>query len=249
MSTLVFDVEAIVDETLPPFEAKDGKDTFPPPPYWQVESIAVAVLDRDCIVQKLALVAEHGTEPERLHAFVSGWSKGRSLPRLCSWNGRGYDCPVITARCMRWGIPVPAYYQSRDVRYRFSADGHIDLMDYLSDYGSARKWQMDLAARCIGWPGKIGTSGGDVARLVREGKRRELGTYNLCDVAQETAVLLRAEVLRGFLSPDGFARAACSLLDRMQDEPRLHELLALVDKDRFHNLWTPAPAAPAEAAE
>ena len=65
--------------------------------------------------------------------------------------------PVIAARCLRHGIPLKHYYRSRDVRYRFSAEGHLDLMDYVADFGAAKPSKLDVIAKLCGMPGKVGT--------------------------------------------------------------------------------------------
>ena len=114
--------------------------------------------------------------------------------------------PVIAARCLRHGIAFGHYYGSRDVRYRFSPEGHLDLMDYLTDFGASRASRLDVIARSIGMPGKVGVEGKDVGPMVHAGKLAEVQAYCLCDVAQTTGVFSARTARARHLQPRGLPR-------------------------------------------
>src|SRR5262245_52845895 len=48
-------------------------------------------------------------------------------PILVTYNGRGFDLPVIALRSLCHAMPMAWYYRDRNVRYRYSDDGHFDL--------------------------------------------------------------------------------------------------------------------------
>jgi len=79
-----------------------------------------------------------------------------------TWNGRTFDLPVIVLRSLKHGLPCKWYYANKDVRYRYSPEGHLDLMDYWSDFGAVRPMKLHDACRLIGLPGKTDMSGASI---------------------------------------------------------------------------------------
>jgi 3'-5' exonuclease len=127
-------------------------------------------------------------------------------PILVTWNGRGFDIPVLQARSFKYGVSAPWWWNSRDTRYRYSTTGHIDLMDQLSDYGAGKRAQMQAYARMIGLPGKLpGEDGGKVMSMLEDPNGLErVRRYCLSDVFQETLLFLRFELLRGQMSAEEY---------------------------------------------
>ena len=133
-----------------------------------------------------------------------------------TWNGRGFDLPVISLRSLKLGIPCGWYYADRDVRYRFSQEGHLDLMDFLSEYGAARNMKLGDVARLVGLPGKTDMTGASVhsvyletvARAVEkeycEGRMREVGRYCLQDSVQTALIFLRTRFHLGKIDRDEY---------------------------------------------
>jgi predicted PolB exonuclease-like 3'-5' exonuclease len=173
---------------------------------------------------------------------------------LAGWNTRGFDLPVIVARCLRYGLAVPWYYRQREVRHRYSAEGHLDVMDFLADYGATKPYSLDLAAKLIGMPGKLDCTGASVAKMIAEGRLDEVRAYCLQDVAQTVALFLRTQLLRGELDHDGYVTAMEGLLRAIEREPRLAPMLPLIDLERLlvtrasTHLAVVSRAAPSPAA-
>ena len=69
---------------------------------------------------------------------------GKWRPQVVTWNGRGFDLPVLALRALRFGLDFRWYYRGEGYRYRFTEEGHLDLCDVISDHGAA---QDDLARR------------------------------------------------------------------------------------------------------
>jgi hypothetical protein len=199
--------------------------------------------------KRIGIVSESKDEAGILGDFAKLLEDRR--PCLVSFNGRGFDMPVIATRCLRYGIPLKHYYRSRDVRYRFSADGHLDLMDYVADFGAAKPSRLDVIAKLCGMPGKVGVDGKDVGPLVHAGRLSEVRNYCLCDVAQTAGVFLRVQLLRGELERENYISSMRRLIELIRQDERLAPVAQAMNEKRLllEEFSPPAPAAvPAPSA-
>jgi predicted PolB exonuclease-like 3'-5' exonuclease len=224
---LVLDIETIPDPELP---RQDESDRVPPPPFNQIVTLGCFLLE-DYLPKRLGCVGEHKPEGEMLADFA-GWLDQKK-PTVVTWNGRGFDMPVITSRALRHGLSMPWWFTDRSTRYRYSTDGHFDLMDFLADYGATKNARLDVYAKLIGFPGKVGVDGSQVAPLVHAGKIDEVNAYCLCDVAQTAAIFLRVELLRGSLDRAAFRDRARALLAYLDEQPRVRPVVEKIDRARF----------------
>ena len=215
-SYLVLDIETVLDPELPIAESSEA-ERLPAPPHHRIVVIGVLLMGADYTVRRLGVVGDGKEEPGILNDFAQFVEERR--PCLVTYNGRGFDMPVIANRCFRHGITLHYYYAARDVRYRFSPDGHLDLMDYLADFGAAKPSRLDVVAKLCGMPGKVGVAGKDVGPMVHAGRLSEVRDYCLCDVVQTAAVFLRVQLLRGELGhlskPNLGAGSSCALRHRL----------------------------------
>jgi predicted PolB exonuclease-like 3'-5' exonuclease len=123
----------------------------------------------------------------------------RDRAKLVTFNGRGFDMPLMELAAFRFGIPAGDYYHGS--RNRFG--GPIDLMDWLTNFGACRlAGGLNLLAKMLGKPGKMEVTGQDVYRLYLEGKLQEVNDYCLCDALDTYFVFLRTRVLTGELTPE-----------------------------------------------
>jgi predicted PolB exonuclease-like 3'-5' exonuclease len=227
---LVIDTEFVLDPSLPAPPCADP-ERMPAPAYHKLVCIG-AMLMREHKPVRLGIVGESGAERESLVALSEMLSRRRSC--LVTWNGRGADLPVIAARALLHGVPLPHIYQARDVRYRYSTDGHFDLMDFLSDYGATKPISLHLAARLCGMPGKLdGMTGAGVADMVAAGDIEGVRNYGLCDVAQTGGVLLRVELLRGSISREAYVDAMGALVAFIDADVRLKPLADAMNRKRL----------------
>ncbi len=125
-SFLVLDIETILDPGLPLAEPSESEG-LPSPPHHEVVCIGVLWFSRSLKVKRIGIIGDGKDEPGILADFARFLDKHK--PTIVTFNGRGFDLPVIAARCMKHGQPLLYYYRDRDVRYRFSSDGHMDLLD------------------------------------------------------------------------------------------------------------------------
>ncbi len=233
-SYLVLDIETVLDPELPIAEGSDV-ERLPAPPHHQIVVIGVLWFDADYKVSRLGVIGDGRDEATSLRDFARFLDERR--PDLVTYNGRGFDMPVIAARCLRHGVQLRHYYRSREIRYRYSAEGHLDLMDYVADFGAAKPSKLDVIARLCGMPGKVGIAGHDVGPLVHAGRIDEVRDYCLCDVVQTAGIFLRVELLRGEIDLDTYRQAMGGLIEHIRTDPRvapvsrgLNEARLLIDE-------------------
>jgi predicted PolB exonuclease-like 3'-5' exonuclease len=241
---LVLDIETIPDPELP---RADDSDKVPAPPLNQIVTMGCMLIE-DHLPRKLGVVGEGRSdwknERETLVDFAA-WLD-RSRPTVVTWNGRGFDMPVITSRALKHGVPMPWWFSDRNTRYRFTPDGHFDLMDFMTDFGASKSARLDVYAKLVGFPGKVGVDGSQVSPMVHAGRIAEVNAYCLCDVAQTAAVLLRVQLLRGALSRSEYEARAEALLAFLDKDPRLASVTQVIDRPRF--LLKPPTDAPQGSA-
>lgn len=155
------------------------------------------------------------TERELIANFADEMAK---IPAtVVTWNGRQFDLPVLNLRALKLGVPWPWYYAERGVRYRYSEEGHVDLMDVFSDYGACRFAKLDEIAKLIGLPGKTDMDGSKVADIVALGddaaRMAEVRRYCGHDVLQTALVFIRSRFHMGRVTPEGYKDSLTSFHD------------------------------------
>ncbi len=249
-SFLVFDIETVLDPELPIAESTDTK-ALPSPPYHRVIAIGALLIGPDYSMRRLGIVGrESGDEAAVLAEFAELVEKHR--PTLVSFNGRSFDLPVIATRCLRHGVPFRTYYRSRDMRYRFTEQGHFDLRDFLGFFGAATKSRLDVLAKLCGMPGKVGVDGKDVGPFFHAGRIAEIRDYCLCDVVQTAGVFLRVQLLRGELSRQGYLSAMRGLIRLSDSDERVRPVRAAMNVERLllgEPLEAPSESEPTVANE
>jgi len=209
-----------------------GND-FLPPHLHRVIVISCVMRDDEGI--KLFSLGEPDVaEGAAIQRFFEGINK--YVPQLVSWNGRGFDLPVLAARGLIHGVTAACFWDTgadnKDFRYsnylsRFH-DRHLDLMDVLSIYGG-RGAPLDELARLSGFPGKLGVGGAAVWDSYGKGEIAAIRDYCEADCANTYLLYLRFQMMRCALSPERYA-AECALLRGMLEkrpEPHWRKFLSL----------------------
>lgn len=189
--------------------AATGRD-FQPPHLQRIVAIACA-LRRTEEFHIWSLGDVQASEAELIHRFFDGIEKYR--PTLVSWNGGGFDLPVLHYRSLIHGIAAPRYwdtgYFEREAKWdnytsRYQ-QRHTDLMDMLALYQSRNYVPLNEAALLCGFPGKLGMDGSAVAAAVRCGKLDAVRAYCETDVLNTWLVYLRFQRQRGVLTERGYS--------------------------------------------
>ena len=193
----------------------------------RVVAISCAMRSRDGF--RLWSLGEEGAgEDEIVKRFFDGIE--RFSPELVSWNGSGFDLPVLHYRALRHGIAAPRYWETgdadRDFRYnnylsRFHWR-HIDLMDVLAGYQLRGAARLDEVAVLLGLPGKIGLSGDRVWEAWRAGRIGAIRDYCEADVLNTWLVFLRFERFRGRLGAAELEAEESLLRETLEKAGRPH---------------------------
>jgi predicted PolB exonuclease-like 3'-5' exonuclease len=244
---LIFDVEAVgdgdliqrvryPDEDLLPRDAVErysadlleqtGRDVIPPTFVVPV-SVAVAKVSARFQLLDLTVLDAPLFRPEQItRKFWQGWEHyGR--PTFVTFNGRGYDMPVLELGAFRHGISLPAWFnvESRSfeqARNRYNIDRHIDLQDLFSNFSAMRvNGGLNLVSNLIDKPGKSGIDGSQVQDLYFDGHATRINDYCRCDVLDTYFVFLRTRVLIGRLGledEDALVAETREMLESHADE-------------------------------
>lgn len=143
------------------------------------------------------------SEGELIHKFISFINSKN--PRLVSFNGRGFDMPMLMIRAMKYNLSCPTYFDTSTdgkdkwTNYRSRYDGvfHLDLCDHMGDFGAARGIGLDSICKSINIPGKYDTHGDDVFRLYLENDTDKIEEYCESDTLNTYWLFLKYELLRG----------------------------------------------------
>jgi predicted PolB exonuclease-like 3'-5' exonuclease len=249
-------------ETIPDTERWNRPDTsgvesvFPPTWAHRIVVVGCLWLDHDYRLKRFGVIGDKEpgaagavSHDQRERQLLEDFSRfvGRARPVLVTYNGRSFDLPVIVMRSLCHAIPLPWYYRDRDIRYRYSAEGHLDLCDWLADHGASRAGKLDAIARLIGLPGKIGVDGSQVDGLYQAGQLESIQKYCLADVAQTGLLFLRFRLLQGQLPPDRYRERTGALLDALAADGRVAEVVEQLSRDQLLGAPIAAPPAPEPA--
>ncbi|MFT4046495.1 MAG: 3'-5' exonuclease [Solimonas sp.] len=149
---------------------------------------------------------ESAEEGEIIQRFFDGVEKYR--PVLVSWNGGGFDLPVLHYRALINSCTAPRYWDTGHLdreakwdnylaRYQFR---HTDLMDVLALYTGRQNAPLTEIAVLLGFPGKLGMDGSKVFDAYRAGDLPGIRAYCETDVLNTWLVYLRFELMRGRLT-------------------------------------------------
>ncbi len=126
------------------------------------------------------------------------------LRRLVSFNGKAFDMRVVEVRSLQYELLSSATYfkpteKFDTYRHRYSEDEHLDLVEYIPNYGSKAGYSLRTVASLIGLPGKDQMDGSQVYPAWKEGRIMEIAAYCLEDVIQTALIKIRLDRLRGIL--------------------------------------------------
>jgi predicted PolB exonuclease-like 3'-5' exonuclease len=188
-------------------ETNGQKSDYFPVPYHIPIAISTLQADENYRIQSLGcLGADRFSELEIISRFWKIFESARQT--FVTFNGRGFDLPVLETRALKFGIPLQRYFECGYRGNRYSDALHIDLCDYLSNFGAAfRRNSLDVLAKLIGLPGKYSIEGEDVEYLYRQGRQKEINQYCVTDVLQTWILFLRVELMRGRLNLSNYRQA------------------------------------------
>jgi 3'-5' exonuclease len=218
---LVFDIESVPDgalirrvkypdENLTDDEAidklkkeiltiTDGSSDFIPVTFHLPLTVVVAKLDDQYRLIELISLDEPNFRAEEIaRKFWYGLEVLYRDATLVTFNGRGFDVPLLELMAYRFGFSAKKHFSDKGgTRYRYG-QRHIDLQEALSNHHAIKMaGGLNLLAKVIGRPGKMDTKGSEVHELWRQGRLGEINDYCFCDVLDTYFVFLRYRLLAG----------------------------------------------------
>jgi predicted PolB exonuclease-like 3'-5' exonuclease len=224
MNTLIFDIETVPDvafgrrlfgleglddaEVGKAMQARARQDTgsdFLPHEQQRIVAISCAFRSRDAF-RVWSLGEEAASERELVERFFDGIEK--YSPDLVSWNGGGFDLPVLHYRALHLKVPAPRYWEAGEEDSAFRYNNylsrfhwrHLDLMDVLSGFQARARASLSDIAVLLGYPGKLGFDGSQVWDAYQRGELTRIRRYCETDVINTWLVFLRFQLMRGRLS-------------------------------------------------
>jgi 3'-5' exonuclease len=251
MNCLVFDIETVPDvafgrrlynldgladeqvaKAMFALRRQDTGNDFLPFEQQRVVAISCVLRSRDDL-RVWSLGDVNSSEAELVERFFAGIE--RFSPDLVSWNGSGFDLPVLGLRALQAGVQAPRYWETGDGDTAFRYNNylsrfhwrHTDLMDVLSCYQGRGRVSLQNAAYLLGLPGKLGFSGAQVWDAWLAGNLVGIRQYCETDVLNTYLIYLRFEMMRGRFTRERYAEEVerVKTLLRAGKEPHLAEFL------------------------
>lgn len=125
-------------------------------------------------------------------------------PLLVTWNGRGFDVPVIQQRALRYGLQLPHLHQTRKIdtwlsyRHRYGSL-HCDLAEEVSNYGATSRPRLDKFCALLGIPCKQVAAGSEVLSYIQAEDYDTPKRYVLEDAIALARAFLRWRVSQAWL--------------------------------------------------
>jgi 3'-5' exonuclease len=246
VNTLVFDIETVPDTELGRrlYGLKDLTDEqvgqimfsrrrqetgseFLSHEQHRVVAISVVMRSRDSL-KVWSLGEESSSEKDLIERFFDGLDK--FTPELVSWNGAGFDLPVLHYRSLLHSITAARYWETgdSDVSFRYSNYlsrfhwRHMDLMDILSGFQGRGRASLQDVACLLGLPGKLGMHGAQVWEVFLQGGLKRIRDYCETDALNTYLIYLRFELLRGHLNATEHAHEIARVRRLLHDSPAAH---------------------------
>jgi predicted PolB exonuclease-like 3'-5' exonuclease len=224
--------QIVVDRALAERVEKTGRD-FMPLYLQQVVAISCVFRDDEGLRVRSLGSLEDG-EAKLIQDFYRTIEK--YAPQLVSWNGGGFDLPVLHYRSMVHSVVASRYWDlgedDRDFKYnnyinRYHSR-HMDLMDVLAMFQGRASAPLDQLARLCGFPGKLGMDGSQVWATYARGGLAEIRNYCETDVMNTWLLYCRFQLMRGALTGDAYDAEMALVRSSLAQlpEPHWREFLA-----------------------
>ncbi len=183
-------------------------------PQFKVGSLGTAADDEKTLVQAFYELIEKYT------------------PQLVSWNGSGFDLPVLHYRALLNQVAAPRYWEmgestdsdSKDFKWNNYINRyhmrHIDLMDVLAKHNARANAPLDALAKLCGFPGKLGMDGSQVWPAYQRGEIEQIRQYCETDVVNTYLVYCRFQQMRGGFTLDEYEEELAFVKQQLDHEAR-----------------------------
>ena len=179
-------------------QRKNSGQAFLPVLFHKVVCISAVLADKNGKFIKVNTI--EGKDEHEIIANFLNFIENHA-PRLVSYNGRGFDLPMLMIRAMKYNLRAPRYYNTSDkwcnYRTRYDATWAMDLLDYISDFRAVSGLRLDTLCAMLGMPGKYDVHGDQVLELFYANKPQKIKEYCESDTLNTYWLFLKYELLRG----------------------------------------------------
>jgi hypothetical protein len=219
--------EAVADMAMQMRRAQTGSD-FLPHHLQRVIAISCVLRAADNKLAVWSLGELEDDEAALIRRFFELVEK--HTPQLVTWNGSGFDLPVLHYRALVHGVTAGRYWDwgddDRDFRFNNYLNRyhtrHLDLMDVLSMFQPRAAAPLDQLAQLCGFPGKLGMDGGQVWGAYRRGELAAIRAYCETDVVNTYLLFLRFQAMRCVLSAEAHGQEIALLENKVAELPGEH---------------------------
>lgn len=180
-------------------EGSSGITDFIPVTFQYPIAVCIAKVAEDFSLLDIISLDKPAYRPQEIvRLFWHGVENLYNHSSLVTFNGRGFDIPLLELMAFRYGYQVKRHFKDKWAgRNRYSTK-HIDLQDYLSNYNAIRmNGGLNLLAKVLGKPGKMSTKGDQVYEIFLQGNIQDINNYCIHDVLDTYFIFLRTRVLQG----------------------------------------------------
>jgi predicted PolB exonuclease-like 3'-5' exonuclease len=218
------------------FKQRQARRTeFLPLPQHRIVAISAVLRTRDDL-HIFTLGDVDATEKEIVQRFYDGIE--RYSPELVSWNGSGFDLPVLHYRSLLHGVNAERYWEMGDNDREFRYNNylsrfhwrHVDVMDVLAGFQVGGRASLEQIATLLGFPGKLGMSGDQVWGRYQSGEIKAIRDYCETDALNTYLIYLRFQLIRGQLDEARYQQELSQLESKLEQSDQLH-------LDEFLSAW------------
>lgn len=167
--------------------------------------------------------AGNSTEALMLSRFAAKVSTPAPA-KLVTFNGSGFDLPVLRYRAFTHGIAAPWFAGGQagpqNYFYRYGQN-HLDLCEAMSSFGASTKPSLAEVASLLGVPAKVGAfDGAEVEPAVLRGEIQAVSDYCETDVVGLALVWLRWLLLCSQMTPEAYAASCFAFAGGLEHQAR-----------------------------
>lgn len=223
-------------------QLKKTNSSFLPIIFHEVVAISAVVANEFGVFIRVNSM-DGDNEHQLISSFLSFVNKKN--PKLVSFNGRGFDLPMLMCRAMKYNLTCESYFETENrefnktkwdnYRARYSDRFHIDLMDSISDYGAIRGLKLDEICTMLEMPGKYDVSGDQVLELYLNNNIVKIKEYCESDVLNTYWLYLKYELLKGNLTISDYNDSLLAMHDKLSKDKSYTEVFQKSIKNEMKN--------------
>jgi len=239
-----FEVEGLSDHDAT-LKAQEEHNTqhgtsFLPLAYHRVVALSAVIADEFGNFIKVGDFGNKSDEEEAIIRHFFSFIEEKN-PKLVSFNGRGFDMPMLLIRAMRYNLSFGTYFDQNNprlgkskwenYRQRYAEEFHTDLLDSLGSFGAVRNLKLDTLCTMSGIPGKYDVSGDQVFALFYQGEVEKIREYCQSDVLNTYWLYLKYELLKGALALEDYYRFLTAMRQKLPKRGYYDIFVEAIDRE------------------